>query len=68
MLKENILAQYEQQNHNYELFRIEMEHQIKSILNAKDVTFNAVDSRLKTKDSVSEKFERKMLSMEIYQK
>lgn len=59
MLKENILAQYEKQNHNYELFRIEMEHQIKSILNAKNVTFNAVDSRLKTKDSIAEKFDRK---------
>lgn len=57
--KDQLLEQYDKQKGLYQSFASEMEHQIKSILQATGIECNAIVSRLKTKESVAEKITRK---------
>lgn len=57
--RHNLLKQYDDREQAYRSFVTEIEHQIKSILQASQITCNAISSRLKTRESVTEKIERK---------
>lgn len=57
--KQSILEQYDEKRRLYQSFLAEIEHQVKSILQTSQIACNAVTSRLKTRESVAEKIERK---------
>lgn len=56
---QDLLKQYDDQKRLYQSFVAEMEHQIKSILQANQITCNAIASRLKSRESLAEKIDRK---------
>lgn len=55
----NLLKQYDERIRTYKSFEVEMEHLIKSILQANQINYNAITSRLKTRESLAEKIDRK---------
>ena len=57
--KRRMLEQYDDKKRVYQSFLNEIEHQITSILQTSQVTCNAITSRLKTRESLAEKIERK---------
>lgn len=57
--KTSIIEEYDQNHRRYRLFAEEIEHQVKSILAASNITYNSVVSRVKERDSLSEKIDRK---------
>lgn len=57
--KQSILEQYDNKKRVYQSFLHEIEHQITSILQASQITYNAITSRLKTRESLNDKIERK---------
>lgn len=57
--KTSIIEEYDQNYRRFRLFAEEIEHQVKSILAASNITFNSVVSRVKERDSLAEKIDRK---------
>jgi len=57
--KQRILEQYDDRKRTYQAFLCEIEHQVTSILQTSEVTYNAITSRLKTRESVAGKIDRK---------
>lgn len=55
----NMLEQYDENLGVYRSFVFEMEHQITTILQASQINYNAIVSRLKSRESIAEKIERK---------
>ena len=55
----NLLQQYDDKVRLYQSFANEVEHLIRSILNASNINCNAISSRIKTRDSIAEKIRRK---------
>ena len=55
----NILEEYDSKKSLYSHFLYEMEHQVKSILQTSGISVNAITSRLKDKDSLKGKIDRK---------
>ena len=55
----NLLEQYDEHIRLYKTFESEVEHLIKSILQANQINYNAITSRLKTRESLAEKIDRK---------
>ena len=58
-LNDQLLEQYDKQKGLYQSFASEIEHQIKSILQASGIECNAIVSRFKTRESIAEKIIRK---------
>ena len=57
--KNSLLKQYDDNCRLYQAFVAEIEHQIKSILQTSELKCNNITSRLKTRESITEKIERK---------
>ena len=57
--KSTLIEQYDEKCRIYQSFLAEIEHQITSILQTSQVVCNAITSRLKTRESLTEKIERK---------
>lgn len=57
--KSTIIEEYDQNYRRSRLFAEEIEHQVKSILDASSIAYNSVVSRVKERDSVVEKIDRK---------
>ncbi len=55
----NLLEQYDKNIRVYQSFVSEIEHQIKNILQVSQINYNAIVSRLKSRESISAKIERK---------
>ena len=55
----NLLTQYDNNLRLYQAFESEIEHQIKRILQTNEITSNAITSRLKSRESLAEKIDRK---------
>ena len=55
----NILEEYDSKKSLYSHFLSEIEHQVKSILQTSGISVNAITSRLKDKDSLKGKIDRK---------
>lgn len=57
--KSTVMAEYDNKYKLYKKFTSEMEHQLKNILDAEGIIYNAVTSRLKDRESLSKKIDRK---------
>lgn len=57
--KPAVMAEYDSKCRLYESFASEVEHQLKKILKAKGIVYNAITYRLKKRKSLSEKIDRK---------
>lgn len=55
----SLLTQYDENIRTYKSFEAEIEHLVKSVLQASQINCNAITSRLKTRESLAEKIERK---------
>ena len=55
----NLLTLYDKNLLLYQTFESEIEHQIKRILQTNEITYNAITSRLKSRESLAEKIDRK---------
>lgn len=57
--KSNVMAEYDSSYRLYKNFTSEIEHQLKNILDAEGIIYNAVTSRLKDRESLRKKIDRK---------
>lgn len=57
--KKALLEQYDEKRRIYESFLAEIEHQVKGLLLTSHIPYNSITPRLKTRDSLAEKIERK---------
>lgn len=57
--KPTVMAEYDSKCKLYKNFTSEIEHQLKNILDAEGIIYNAVTSRLKERESLSKKIDRK---------
>lgn len=57
--KSTVMAEYDSKCRLYQNFALEIEHQLKNILGAEGIIYNAVTSRLKDRESLSKKIDRK---------
>ena len=57
--KTSIIEEYDQHSRRYRLFAEEIEHLVKNILAASNNNYNSVVSRVKERDSLAEKIDRK---------
>ena len=54
-----LLVEYDENIRIYKSFEAEIEHLVRSILQASQINYNAITSRLKTRESLAEKLDRK---------
>ena len=57
--KLNVLAEYDNKHNLYKAFTLEVEHLLSRILTEDGIKYNAITSRLKDRESLSEKIDRK---------
>lgn len=57
--KSTVMAEYDSKCRLYENFASEIEHQLKHILVAEGIVYNAITSRVKDRESLSKKIDRK---------
>lgn len=57
--KSTVMAEYDSKCRLYQNFASEIEHQLTNILDAEGIVYNAITSRIKDRDSLSKKIERK---------
>ena len=57
--KSIILGQYDEKIRTYSRFAEDVEHQVKSLLEASQITYNSITHRVKTRYSLAEKIDRK---------
>ena len=57
--KQVLLDQYDEKKRIYESFLAEIEHQVKGLLQTSHIPYNSISSRLKSRESLAEKIERK---------
>lgn len=57
--KSTVMAEYDGKCRLYQNFTSEIEHQLKKLLDAEGIIYNAVTSRLKDRESLSKKIDRK---------
>ena len=58
-LQKSLLEQYDKVSSTYQMFALEVEHQVKCLMQVSKIECNAVTSRLKSRNSVAEKILRK---------
>lgn len=57
--KSTVMAEYDSKYELYKKFTLEIEHQLRNILDAEGIVYNAVTCRLKGRESLSKKIDRK---------
>ena len=57
--KSTVMAEYDSKCRLYQNFTSEMEHQLRNILDAEGIVYNAITHRIKDRESLSKKIDRK---------
>lgn len=57
--KSTVMAEYDRKYKRYQNFTLEIEHQLKNILDTEGIIYNAITFRIKDRESLSRKIDRK---------